>query len=409
MLTITRAEKPPDLRGVVESLKSRLNTAERARASVEAEGMMASQLVQRWKNNAPKASQFPGEVVDEKCSSVLMHRLRTIRFEAALTTQLKAEDETQGGNALASDLPATSAPQHSPLKVSVSQSALERVEYQKPTTERVNHQHPGDVEVEKAEACMEELAIAKAEAAERMEELKRERAAAESRHADWLAASQRELVEARARAEDDVKHIRMAVDATKEELKASVAHAEAEAALAIQRINEKVALETSRATSRAAREENTRAIEDTDNKLRCESPRVSRPVRDSSSSFLRSSNDASSVGVGRENEPEEQKQLQEVLLHDFDVWDDSLIMLSPPEPDEERLGAEKNDRGDEDEDVDQSEPSERTRQAVRFILRGRLFLHVTAMAIVSFARPRRKRSSYLQAASPRILKEIFSP
>jgi len=104
-----------------------------------------------------------------------------------------------------------------------------------------------------------------------------------------------------------------------------------------------------------------------------------------------------------------------VLLCDCDAWDDSLILFHPPDEEGEAEDDPEADEGDEARVklFRHWKPlRKRTRQAVGLILRDRLFLHIVAAAVtavVSIVRSRPIRSSCLQAASPRILEEVFSP
>ena len=126
-----------------------------------------------------------------------------------------------------------------------------------------------------------------------------------------------------------------------------------------------------------------------------------------------------------DEEHEEHEEEYDLVLQDLDVWDDSLIIFNPTQPDERRSAEEEKEVEEEEEEQEEEKepstrlpihhrrwrPSKRTRQAVGFMLRDRLFIHLIAMAFVSAVRPGRrlKSSLYLQAASPRILEEVFSP
>ena len=464
--TVTRVDRPQDLRGIVESLRGRLSTAQRAGAVLEAEGVMASQLVQRWKNNTKASQQVPSDEVNgEELASVLMRQLHSFRLQAALATAHVNKPETENQGSKHSAEPRTRAP---PLQGSVSKAfALQRAD--EPRAE--NEEKEVDPSDEAAAVDRE-----KAAAVERLEELRRERAAAESKHAEWLAASRRDVDEARAKAEDEVKKIRKAADAAKEELAASVARAGAHAALAIQNIHDRFDVGKSDPSSPSAANENNVRETDSTEETRVDkkekevvvdgmeeeevveekveevvdekekekekvkvvkvmeaeeshSPKNTvREVRDSWSSFPRGSSDESSDQSEMQKGKDERQQRQgdeeheeeyALVLQDLDVWEDSLIIFNPPQPDGRRSSEEeKEEEGEEEEPSTRLpihhrrwRPSKRTRQAVGFLLRDRLFIHFIVMAFVSAARPgrRSKPSLYLQAASPRILEEVFSP
>ena len=462
MATTTQVDKPPDLRGIVESLRSSLNTAKRVGAALDAEGMMASRLVQRWKDNARKSSQFPGGHAER--ASVVMRELQSFRLRAALTSMVKPEDAHEERERIgphSSLLKPPENPPPAPQGSEVSPSFHETVE--KPIEpEQENEQRSQDLAAAKAEVY-KEFERAQAEVAQRMEELRREREMTEMKHAEWLAASQRVVDEARVKAEEEVEKIREATETAKEELVASVARAEEQAELVKPTIEEdKSTTETPEAPRATDKNLEKEAVEETTVIVALDSteekkveekdvdkeeeeeekdspPKAPLTLRDSVSSFQRRSNDGSSEESERSTH--EKETMRQYVTTETDLprgdsevwaWDDSLIIVNPPQLDEECSDKDEEEADEEDgEKVDEEgkdneevvevpsmmelrhrrwKPSKRMIQTVGFILRDRLLLQVIVMGVVTFAMPgKRKKSAYLQTASPRILVEVFSP
>lgn len=168
------------------------------------------------------------------------------------------------------------------------------------------------------------------------------------------------------------------------------------------------------------------------------SPPRKRKVRDSYSSLSRRSSSeeddgARSAGTSSSNrsEPREirrswdkqgrQQDEGETMPGTVDMWDDSLVVFNQPGEDSVAQEEIKSDQQELDEHPEvpipksrhRSKTSRRLENAVSFALRDRLFLQLVAMAVFALVRPgkgrRPGRSKYLQAASPRILREVFAP
>jgi len=408
-----------DFRNVIESLKSRLNTSEHARLSAEAdEGVMTkSQLVQRLRDDSRKVTSTSAPTGAEEgvfFGTSLVRDLQSFRFQAALTTQLAPEDRVDSSEAT-TGMEEAPAPEHASVSGAGTQITKERGAVAAPVAE---------LATEGGEAAIESES-------ERESRLEAVRKAVVTREAALV------------RAEADA-------EARLTELAASVAHAEADAARTIKDIIEKIAAVAAAAAAATAAEtcqasaslqstsEETLFLEGAHQHMEegtditehwlCNSPRGGQ-VRDSSTRSSRSTNSgegkaAGAAGLTTDRTPEDLKQQPEqradqegsqVLLCDCDAWDDSLILLHPPDEEGEAEDDPEADEGDEARVklFRHWKPlRKRTRQAVGLILRDRLFLHIVAAAVtavVSIVRSRPIRSSCLQAASPRILEEVFSP